>query len=1506
MPIPFHPLIDAWFTETYGSPTPVQEEAWPLIANGENVLALAPTGSGKTLTGFLAAISRFAQGVYEAGRLSVIYVSPLKALNEDIRRNLIQPLEGIRARFERAGEDFPAIRVETRSGDTPQAERRRFLMRPPSILALTPESLGIILLNPRGRQVLSSVRYVILDEIHTALGSKRGCFLSCQIDRLALAAGEFQRVALSATVKSPEAAADFAGGLRKTANDYIKRKVHIVSPESKKALEFKVIFPDEEAEPPGAEDSIMERYGKRYAELVRFIIGRIRLKNQKGGAGSILVFTDSRRRAERLSYLLNRASEEEEEFAGRPIAYCHHGSLAKEVRRAVETALADGEISCVVATGSLELGIDIGGVEEVILAGSPGVAAIALQRVGRSGHGVGMTSRGWLIPFHGMDLLKAAEISGASQEKETEESSCIENPLDVLAQILLSLITEKEWNEEELYETIRGFYVYRNLPRGSYDGVIRMLAGAYEETRLRELNRRIFRDEETGTLSTAPGALPLLYTSGGVIASRGYYSLRLASGIDGAGTKIGELDEEFVWERRIGDCFDFGNRSWRITVIGNEAVEAVPLPKGADSVPFWRGDTIFRSVNLSRRILETIEAFQESGSRAEKTALISSFSPEAGKALADFLSAQKSVQGKVPLSGPFFIPVEIVDDPVGRGDSYSVIFHSFRGGAVNFPFSLALARDLEAHCNVRVEGSADDNAVFLRLPRSIMPDPASMITESLRRLAEGDGEKSFRERLESSGIFGAAFREAAERSLLLPRSPFGKRTPLWILRQRSKRLFDAVSSFRDFPASAEAWRTCLLDTFDMKGFRALLEDIGSGALRFDFFKTKQHSPFSAELAWAETNTLMYEYDERPDLTGSKSGTSLSDQVIAEALGDAGARPPLKPELVADFCSRLRRELPGWAPEDALTHCEWVKERIAIPANGKDGEWERLLKHIPAELAEALAQDRSLGGKLRYIRLKEPGTEAVIHRDMAEFAVAKSAVAKPARSRLAQWLRYEGPVAHSGIGNLFGFSPEETEEAIQALSESGELVRDVAVESSDALPFVDSGAGLVCDRENLELLLRMSRRKRRPDVKERPAPVLVPFLARRQGFVPDEAEAVSMAHNTPWKRLEGLAAPAKLWETELFPCRFPSYTGEMLDRELREGRLIWYGAGKEKNAFCQSGDLDLALPVSPAPPFREKLSPDFFDTPRSFWEIKDALAATNAGIGSVAEALWEEVWSGSLSADSWEPLRRALELGFTSAEPSSGTGPAESGGKHSRRPVYRRVPRALRARWKAGPPIRGNWFSLSGEPSPGEEISLLEEEELNRDRVRLLLDRWGILARPLLEREAPVFSWSRLLPAMRRMELAGELVAGRFFGGINSLQFASPRIAEELEEAEAWRGVYWMNAADPASPAGLEVQGITREGLQIRRVSSSRLCFRGAELLAISNRGGKNLEIFVSTDDPDIAEVMSFVKFPRTRNVRPEAKLVIEKINGATAARSVYSQPLVSAGFFNERGKMVLW
>jgi len=1533
LPQTFHPIIRNWFTETFTNPTSVQAEAWPLIEKGENVLALAPTGSGKTLTAFLSAISRFCcegKQKYNAEKLSVLYVSPLKALNEDIKRNLLIPLAAIKNRFEKEGVPFPAVHVETRSGDTPQSARRRFYSHPPSILALTPESLAIILLNPKGRQILSNVKYLIVDEVHALIGNKRGAYLSCQIDRLAHIAGEFQRISLSATVRNPQITAEYIGG--------IKRKVHIVAPPAEKKIDFTIEFPDiiENAKPV-----------TRYTPIIEYVLKRI------FEGSTLLVFAESRRRAERLCYFLNVESSNPvwiklfsqntaeipaqnknslRNFSPGAVAFTHHGSLSKELRRSVEKGLAEGRIPCVVATASLELGIDIGEIDEVVLAGSTGNVSQALQRIGRSGHSVGKVSKGKLFAFHGKDLLTAAALKSAVDARDIEEIHPIENPQDILAQLILSLCSEKDRNIDELYELIKTFYIFRNLNYESYKRVVKMLAGLSckggisGKSRLRDIKPRIWLDSEEEKIGVLDGTTTLLYTSSGVIANRGMYSLRIADG-----TRIGELDEEFVWERRIGDCFDFGARGWRITNISAESVEVVPLNKRADYIPFWKADLAFRSSNLTERLLSILEEYNRTESLgitlAPNTASLSAQAAE--NSLKDFLNAQVCSQNGIPLSDSKNVVIEIIKGTELNRDFCSVVFHSFRGGQINYPLSLALSAELEETVKLRVAGfSNDDNILFL-IPRLGFEEAGSPnLKETLQSALvslnkkEANGitraERLFRNRLESSGVFGAAFREAAERSMMLPKAPFGKRTPLWIMRQRSKRLFDAVASEDGFPVTAEAWRSCLIDTFDMEGFRDLISSINDGSVTVSFFQTVLPSPFSRDIVREETNAFMYEYDERTDLARSKSAT-LSDKVIEDAIYNADLRPALKQPVIDSFVSRLRREIEGYAPEDALSLNEWVKERIAIP----EDEWKILCACLP----ETLINDIDTS-KIKTVTRNTAGTAlaCIVHREWEETWINEPL------SVLDQWLRYEGPISIERICEVFAATPAEAEDAINALIEVDEVVNDVTITTDNS--------SLICDRENLEMLLRLSRKKERPVIKERPSSLLIPFLAIRQGLTNDndtkhdETFSAQNSQQAFQKNLYAWTAAAKLWETEILFARNLSYDPEKLNAQIRDGHLIWYGAGKEKIGFCSPEDLDLAKCIeAPRSKYGEtsravesekketgecmtKLTAShFFDRPRDFWEIKNELASVStdaAGIDSssgagnsvtkCAQALWDAVWEGSLSADSFDPVRRGIEHGYIPKEidiPKNTENTGYFGRTH-------RVPSALKNRWKSGAPVRGNWFSilLNEDQSGSSNTNPLEEDALNRDRVRLLLSRYGVLCRPLLEHEAPVFSWSKLLPAMRRMELAGELVTGRFFAGINSLQFASPSITAELEQAENCACLYWMNAADPASPAGLNIDDL---GYSLcARSISNRLYYSGANLIASSAKNGKELQINIKTDNPCLEQLIAFLKLPRTRKAAPENKILVEKINEKDAAQSDYADCFKKQGFVSDRGRLIFW
>ncbi|MGO8692903.1 MAG: DEAD/DEAH box helicase [Rectinemataceae bacterium] len=1486
----FHPLVREWFLSRYGGPTPIQSAAWPPIAEGRHVLALAPTGSGKTLTAFLGALSRLFSGELRADRCSVLYISPLKALGEDMRRNLEEPLGGIASLFAGRGLPCPDIRVAVRSGDTSQAERRRIVLRPPSILVTTPESLCLMLDSPVARRVLSDLRLVIVDEVHALAGNKRGALLACALGRLAFLAGEFQRLALSATVRPPEAAAAFIAG-RELGRDeagaasYSPRRVLVVAPPAEKSIELLIDWPTvagrngsenagASAFPEGTEAAV------RYEAVVPAILDRVR------SARGVLVFTDSRRRAERLAFLVNEA-------AGETLAWAHHGSLSREARRAVEERFKAGELGCVVATSSLELGIDIGHVDEVILAGTPRSVSSLLQRIGRSGHRVGEVSRARLVPFHGMDLVLAAAARRGVADRAIEELRPSVCPLDILAQVLLELAVEGPRRVDELYDIVLSFSPFERLSRPLFDSVVEMLAGRYEGARLRELEPRAFLDRSSGLLVAKDGARNLLYSSGGAIPDRGLYSMRIAS----SRTKVGELDEEFVWERRVGESFTLGAQTWRIVDIGSEAVEVVPAPPDPDIIPFWKGEARFRSPELSARALELLDELGAASPEEGIDLLVRGygFSAEAAKVCVGFVDAQRAAGRGVPsLPGGRRVVLEVHADPTRRGDQARLVLHTLRGRAVNEPLALAIAAAWEAERGVPIETVADDDWILFVVPGSEGSEPATEMRRILSELAlPGRLDDLVRLRLEGSGLFGAQFRENAGRALLLPRGLPGKRMPLWMTRLRARKLFEAVRSYSDFPVVVESWRACLVELLDPEAASALVQDIVRGRVELSVLSTRSPSPFAREAVWKETGEFMYRGDE---LRGGAS-SSVSSAVVEEALRSARLRPRLEPLLVEDFVRRIKRLLPGWGAADALEFAEWVKERVALPVD----ELPEIVEAASPELAAALAGDPSCGGRLERMRLPGAEVDLLVHAERSE------ALAADPGAHLAEWLRREGPVSRDRIGALFGFSPEGLEGLLAELEEEGTLVLDALLSGSEETMVVDS--------QNLEILLRRSRAAKRPRIETRPASDLLRFVVAAQrlgggGPNPARAEGAgrdpspSAALGAFLDRLAGAAFPARLLESEVLPARLPGYRGSDLDELFAAGEWSWFGAGRETIALCRTLDLGLFVDEKAGGGGRSRIlgagSP-----PLDFWSIK-----ANSPLGSreLVEALWAEAWRARIASDSYVSIREGIGGGFGAslAEASEARSGGRSEGSELPFGARRRLPRALRERWRGGPPLAGRWFSLDFEGE--EDLDPLDEESLAAERVRALLLRYGILCRSILEREAPSLRWGALFSALRRLELAGELFEGRFFEGIEGPQFMGGPSLGAFRDPDGSGGAetaaVWINVLDPLASALYAIG--ERPAVLPPRSPSNRLCLLDGSLAAASRRSWRSLDIALPPEDPAVERVLAAFLPLRRRALLPERRIAVEEVNGEAAAQGPYSAAMLAAGFERDRGRMVMW
>jgi ATP-dependent helicase Lhr and Lhr-like helicase len=1464
----FHPLIRSWFLESVGTPTEVQERAWPEIARGAHVLVSAPTGTGKTLTAFLWGINQLATGVLSPGKVRILYVSPLKALNNDIQRNLLSPLQQLTAVFHEAGQPLPLIRVLTRSGDTPAGERQRMLRHPPEILITTPESLNLILSSPNARLMLDGVAVVILDEIHAVAATKRGTHLVTAVDRLVRRAGEFQRIALSATVKPLSIVADLVGGFalaRPPGGEavYHKRRVQVVHSPMAKDYDIRIAFPAVAATSAPGEEPLFDALARECRKIIA--------ENR-----STLFFVNSRRHAEKLARFINEGQPQ-------TLAWSHHGSLSRELRLVVEQRLKRGELKAIVATSSLELGIDIGSLDQVILVQTPFNVASAVQRLGRAGHSVGQPSRGVIFPLHGKDIVDAAVTARCIKEQDIDSLSPVTCPLDVLAQQIISMTAVETWKVDELYDFIRAGFPFHTLARRQFDLVLDMLAGTYEETRLRDLAPMVSYDRIDSTVRAREGARIRLATSGGTIPDRGYFSLRAAD----SKALIGELDEEFVWERSLGDSFVFGTQGWRIQKIDHQNVEVVPVATRIGMSPFWKAEERNRDFQISDRIARALEDWNgKISSSGFSRELEGSYclEPEAARVMIDFLARQREATG-ANLPHRHHLLVEHTRDPDGKAaGTENVVLHTMWGGRVNKPFGLALSAAWEERFGCRPEMFQNNDAILLFLPE------ARAAQEILSLVQSGSLERLLRRSLEGSGFFGARFRESAGRALLLPRASARRRMPLWLTRQRAKSLFAAVSHYDDFPLLLEAWRTCLQDEFDLSNLGMLLDELASGVIQVGEVSTPVPSPLCNGLLWKQTNSLMYADDTPP----GAGGTALRGELVRELALSPDLRPRLAAGVLADFRAKLQRTGEGYAPRDSRELLDWVKERIVLP----HAEWRALLLACARDYGsspDALEEEvrskivtRSFG-ELPCVLAREalPRVERTLRGAEDD---AKSAEYVDARAELlSEWLRYYGPVESSFVGSVFGLTAERIGSLIHDLVEEEQVVLDRLAAGSETL--------LVCDRENLEILLRISRAQARPDVRALPVERIPLFVAERQGLIersggPEELKG-------KWERLFGLPLAARAWEEEVFPARLQEYRTRWLDSLFAESGLLWLGCGKQRITFCFREDTELFLESTPDAAGAEALFGPGAGK-YSFWDLADRLRLSSA---ELTDRLWDLAWKGMASCDSFSALRKGVDSGFR-AEEAARDGPLRG----SPRTPVRRTPGRGRPgfdRWQATRPSSSFWFRV---PRGGEEPDALEEEEITRDRIRQLLQRYGVLFREILDYELPPLRWSRVFRSLRLMEFSGELIAGRFFDGIRGLQFVDPSLIEgwgdtgsaayaSTRSVQRDPAVWWVNAADPASLCGVDIEAL--KPVLPSRLPTTHVVFHGDRVVLVSRRRGLELEFKVPPESPRLLEYLAFVKVLTGREWRPMSAVRVETINDMPVGNSPYKKRLIEFGFVED-------
>jgi ATP-dependent Lhr-like helicase len=1516
----FSPATASWFTREFGTPTAAQEGAWAALAEDKDVLVVAPTGSGKTLAAFLSALDDLASTPPPDDpkrRCRVLYLSPLKALGVDVERNLRVPLAGIRAESERLGLPEPEIRVGVRSGDTPQHERRRIALRPPDILITTPESL-FLMLTANAREALRGIETVILDEVHAVAGTKRGAHLALSLERLdALLERPARRIGLSATVRPVDEVARFLSP---------QRSVAIVQPPSEKVFDLSVVVPVEDmgdlGEAPVQSSSAQEARAKRsiWPHVEARIVDLVERHR------STIVFTNARRVAERLSNRLNEIEFERLQGAPLPedhrpaetmggsgtgggvppvLSRPHHGSISKEQRAQVEADLKAGRLRAVVATSSLELGIDMGAVDLVVQVESPPSVASGLQRVGRAGHQVGAVSRGIIFPKVRGDLIQAAVVAERMRSGAIEALTVPVNPLDVLAQQIVAMAAMDEWRVPDLLALVRRAAPFASLPDSAFEAVLDMLAGRYPSDAFAELRPRLVWDRVEDTITGRPGAQRLAVTSGGTIPDRGMFGVFLA-GTDPkrGGGRVGELDEEMVYESRVGDVFTLGTSSWRIEEVTRDRVLVSPATGVPGRLPFWHGDGLARPYELGRAIgafVRELGALDIGDAHARLAA--AGLDEYAARNAVAYLKEQREATGHVPDDRT--IVVERFRDELG---DWRVVVHSPFGAQVNAPWALALGARLREQYGVDPQLMHHDDGIVLRMPDAFgaPADPHEGADPGAERPPVSAADLVFdpdavrdlvTDAVGGSSLFASRFREAASRALLLPHRQPGKRQPLWQQRLRSAQLLDVAGAYPSFPIVLEAVREVLQDVYDVPGLTALMADMAARKVRMVEVATAEASPFARSLLFGYVAQFMYEGDS-PLAERRAAALSLDSRLLADLLGDVELRELLDPEVVEATERHLQ-----WLTEDRRARdAESVADLLRVlgplddeelAARGADPAWAR-------ELAGA---GRAIGVRIadadRWAAVEDAGRlhealGAALPADVPEAFTAP--VADPLGDLLARHARTRGPFTTGEAAARFGIGTAVAAGALQRLAAAGNLVEG---------EFRPGGHGLEwCDATVLRRLRRRSLAALREELEPVPQSTLASFLPQWQHFgelhgVDGLARAI--------EQLQGVPVPASALERLVLPVRVADYQPSLLDELTASGEVLWAGAGAIAGkdgwiALYPANTAPLLLPP-PQPLERGELHDALLEALEGgyglfFRQLADRVRERRPGAddGTLAEALWDLVWSGHVTGDTLAPLRAYLGSGRTPGATAH----------RARRPAPRGRYGALPGGWRevrgasptSRPEVAGRWSLLPApESDPTVRVHAL---------ARALLDRHGVVTRGAVAAEDVEGGFAKAYRVLSVFEEMGRARRGYVVEGLGAAQFAMDGAVDRLRatgtaSTRATEAIV-LAAADPANAYGAALpwpEPPAEANHRPGRKAGSLVVLIGGELALYVERGGKTLLAWPTGEESGVAS-------PRTaaacealaaavRAGRVES-LHIEQINGEWAPTSPLAPLLEAAGF----------
>jgi ATP-dependent Lhr-like helicase len=1504
----FSPATREWFAGAFTQPTSAQAGAWDAISSGSHALVVAPTGSGKTLAAFLWSIDRLlsAPAVVPKQRTRVLYISPLKALGVDVERNLRSPLVGVTQTAKRLGLPAPDVTVGVRSGDTTTQDRRLLARVPPDILITTPESL-YLMLTSAARETLLGVETVIVDEVHAVAATKRGAHLAVSLERLdALLPKPAQRIGLSATVRPREEVARFLGG---------RAPVTIVAPVSTKKFELRVVVPvddmselgtasqlDGPSAGTGAQGSIWPHVEERIVDLI--------LEHQ-----STIVFVNSRGLAERLTGRLNELYAErmypQSELlavgpsaivgsearpalmpgqsgtsAGAPtlLARAHHGSVSKDQRAIIEDDLKSGRLRCVVATSTLELGIDMGEVDLVVQVESPPSVASGLQRIGRAGHQVGEVSRGVLFPKHRADLIHVAVVAERMVEGKIEALSVPQNPLDILAQQTVAAVALEPIDIEEWWETVRKSAPFATLPRGAYEATLDLLSGLYPSDEFAELRPRIVWDRVSGTITGRPGAQRLAVTSGGTIPDRGLFGVFMVGSSEGGrmagasagGGRVGELDEEMVYESRVGDVIALGATSWRIEDITHDRVLVAPAFGQPGRIPFWKGDGLGRPAELGAAVGAFIREVSTSAADATLERVRGGGLDEKAVAnLVSFIADQKVATGHVPTDKTLL--VERFRDELG---DWRVILHSPYGMPVHSPWALAVTARVRERFGYDGAAVAADDGIIVRLPDTDSEPPGA----ELFVFETGELEQLVTDEVGGSALFASRFRECAARALLLPRYNPGRRSPLWQQRQRASQLLEVARKYPSFPIVLETVREVLQDVYDLPSLMSLTAQIANRSIRIVEAETESASPFARSLLFGYVAAFMYEGDS-PLAERRAAALSLDPILLAELLGRAELRELLDPRVL----EQTELELQRLAPDRKARDLEGVVDLLRVL--GPLALAEIQFRTVEPESVAGWLDELTRAHRVLPARIAGDDRWAIIEdasrlRDALGVALPIGVptafiepVVDPVGDLVSRYARTHGPFTAIAVAERFGLGVAVVIDALRRLGSDRRVVEGEFRPGASGSEWVDS--------EILRRLRSRSLAALRQEVEPVSQDTLGRFLPAWQHVSGDPNRGLLRGADGLLQIVEqlgGVALPASAWETLVLPARLRDYSQAWLDELTVSGEVLWSGMGALPGS---DGWVSLHLAESAAVTLAP---PTDLETTELQRDILVALAGggayffrqLGAAVGStddreLATALWDLVWAGLVTNDTFAPLRSFL------------------GGKAS----PRRAPRARAYRGRAqsllsaqsGPPtVAGRWSLLP----------LAEGDTTIRAKAtaEALLDRHGIVARGAVMSEGIRGGFALAYKVLSTFEETGRARRGYFVDGLGGAQFGTGATVDRLRQfardpdALPELAAITLAATDPANAYGAALAWPATEGHRPGRKAGALVVLVDGRLAAYIERGGKTVLTF--SDDEAVlgAAASSLAATVRTGLGR----LRVERVNGEFSIGTPFGTALTNAGF----------